>query len=38
MFAIEDQQDCELRGFTRAGFLAVDTGGAASWTQDFILD
>ncbi len=36
--AIEGHQDCELRGFTRAGFMAVDTGGASSWTQDFILD
>lgn len=37
-FDIEGQEDCELRGFTLSGFMAVDTGGAPSWTQDFVLD
>ena len=31
-FEIAGQQDCLLRGFLDARFLAVETGGATQWT------
>ncbi|MDX2259634.1 MAG: DUF1036 domain-containing protein [Hyphomicrobiaceae bacterium] len=31
-FEIRDVEDCESRGFKRAGFFEVDTGDARDWT------
>ncbi len=31
-FAIRGEQDCQNRGFRRAGFFEVDTGEARDWT------
>ena len=31
-FAIRGVQDCQKRGFKRAGFFEVDTGEARDWT------
>jgi uncharacterized membrane protein len=34
-FAIEGRSRCTARGYYRLGFLEVDTGDKADWTQSF---
>ncbi len=34
-FGITGRQDCELRGYKQAGFMKVDVGKSAVWTEHF---
>jgi len=36
-FDIEGRDDCDGRGYNATGFVAIDVGDAASWTQNFSL-
>ncbi len=37
-FGISDRKDCELKGYKQAGFMKVDVGKSAVWTQSFTYD
>ena len=37
-FEIEGRSDCEVRGYTTAGFAKIDIGGEKSYTQTFTIE